>query len=79
MQVTLWAVVGFVTADASTVQVLKVRLNLQHSGTYLGMVQCARSVYRNESLASFYRGFGPSLLCMIPYAGVECAVHQVSA
>ncbi|KAK7944876.1 hypothetical protein WMY93_000604 [Mugilogobius chulae] len=24
-------------------------------------------------------GFKPSLLCMIPYAGVECAVHQVRA
>ncbi|CAB1413452.1 unnamed protein product [Pleuronectes platessa] len=29
-----------------------------------------------ERLSSFYRGFKPSILCMIPYAGVECAVHQ---
>ncbi|XP_071780475.2 solute carrier family 25 member 24, like [Centroberyx gerrardi] len=57
-------------------EVLKVRLNLQQAGTYNGVVECARSVYRNESLASFYRGFKPSILCMIPYAGVECAVHQ---
>ncbi|KAG7264041.1 hypothetical protein CRUP_028743 [Coryphaenoides rupestris] len=49
---------------------------LEHSGTYKGMVEGARSIYRNESLSSFYRGFKPSLLCMIPYAGVECAVHQ---
>lgn len=28
-------------------------------------------------MSSFYRGFQPSILCMIPYAGVECAVHQV--
>lgn len=58
-------------------QVLKVRLNLQQAGTYHGVVACARSIYRNESLSSFYRGFKPSVLCMIPYAGVECAVHQV--
>ncbi|KAM4605221.1 solute carrier family 25 member 24, like [Polymixia lowei] len=57
-------------------EVLKVRLNLQLAGTYNGVVECARSIYRNESLASFYRGFKPSILCMIPYAGVECAVHQ---
>ncbi|XP_070295661.1 solute carrier family 25 member 24, like [Salvelinus sp. IW2-2015] len=57
-------------------EVLKVRLNLW-AGTYSGVVQCARSIYRNESAASFYRGFRPSILCMIPYAGVECAVHQV--
>ncbi|KAF3857957.1 hypothetical protein F7725_011158 [Dissostichus mawsoni] len=57
-------------------EVLKVRLNLQQAGTYHGVVACARSIYRNESLSSFYRGFKPSVLCMIPYAGVECAVHQ---
>uniref|UniRef100_A0A668AQ12 Solute carrier family 25 member 24, like n=1 Tax=Myripristis murdjan TaxID=586833 RepID=A0A668AQ12_9TELE len=57
-------------------EVLKVRLNLQQAGSYNGVMECARSIYRNESLASFYRGFKPSILCMIPYAGVECAVHQ---
>ncbi|XP_034559608.1 solute carrier family 25 member 24, like isoform X2 [Notolabrus celidotus] len=57
-------------------QVLKVRLNLQQAGTYNGVVACARSIYRHESISSFYRGFKPSILCMIPYAGVECAVHQ---
>ncbi|XP_072220133.1 solute carrier family 25 member 24, like isoform X3 [Leuresthes tenuis] len=57
-------------------EVLKVRLNLQQAGTYRGVAACARSIYRQESLSSFYRGFKPSILCMIPYAGVECAVHQ---
>lgn len=58
-------------------QVLKVRLNLQQVGTYHGVVACATSIYRHESMSSFYKGFKPSILCMIPYAGVECAVHQV--
>lgn len=58
-------------------QVLKVRLNLLQVDTYHGVVACARSIYRHESMSSFYRGFKPSILCMIPYAGVECAVHQV--
>ncbi|XP_023190807.1 calcium-binding mitochondrial carrier protein SCaMC-1-A-like isoform X1 [Xiphophorus maculatus] len=57
-------------------EVLKVRLNLQQTGTYHGVVACARSIYKHESMSSFYRGFRPSILCMIPYAGVECAVHQ---
>ncbi|KAF6736171.1 Calcium-binding mitochondrial carrier protein SCaMC-1-B [Oryzias melastigma] len=57
-------------------EVLKVRLNLQQAGTYHGVVACAQTIYRQESLSSFYRGFKPSILCMIPYAGVECAVHQ---
>lgn len=59
------------------IQVLKVRLNLQQAATYNGVVAGARSIYRQEPLSSFYRGFKPSILCMIPYAGVECAVHQV--
>lgn len=58
-------------------QVLKVRLNLQTAGTYNGVLGCAKLIYQNESVAAFYRGFKPSILCMIPYAGVECAVHQV--
>uniref|UniRef100_A0A673BMV8 Solute carrier family 25 member 24, like n=1 Tax=Sphaeramia orbicularis TaxID=375764 RepID=A0A673BMV8_9TELE len=57
-------------------EVLKVRLNLQRIGTYHGVMACAQTIYRNESLSSIYRGFKPSILCMIPYAGVECAVHQ---
>uniref|UniRef100_A0A3P9PX46 Solute carrier family 25 member 24, like n=1 Tax=Poecilia reticulata TaxID=8081 RepID=A0A3P9PX46_POERE len=57
-------------------EVLKVRLNLQQAGTYHGVVASARSIYKHESMSSFYRGFRPSILCMIPYAGVECAVHQ---
>ncbi|XP_051555644.1 calcium-binding mitochondrial carrier protein SCaMC-3-like isoform X1 [Myxocyprinus asiaticus] len=57
-------------------EVLKVRLNLQPAGTYIGVLGCAKLIYHNESVAAFYRGFKPSILCMIPYAGVECAVHQ---
>uniref|UniRef100_H2LES1 Solute carrier family 25 member 24, like n=1 Tax=Oryzias latipes TaxID=8090 RepID=H2LES1_ORYLA len=51
------------------IYVLKVRLNLQQAGTYHGVVACAQEIYKQESLSSFYRGFKPSILCMIPYAG----------
>ncbi|MED6282531.1 hypothetical protein CHARACLAT_033072, partial [Characodon lateralis] len=56
--------------------VLKVTLNLQQADTYHGFVACTRSIYKHESMSSFYKGFRPSILCKIPYAGVECAVHQ---
>uniref|UniRef100_A0A3Q1J2K6 EF-hand domain-containing protein n=1 Tax=Anabas testudineus TaxID=64144 RepID=A0A3Q1J2K6_ANATE len=73
----LGCVSGAVTHAAFyPLEVLKVRLNLQQAGKYNGVIACARSIYRQESLFSFYRGFQPSILCMIPYAGVECAVHQ---
>lgn len=73
-----WKFILVISPLFSHLQVLKVRLNLQQAGTYNGVVACARSIYRHESMLSFYRGFKPSILCMIPYAGVECAVHQVS-
>ncbi|XP_048845236.1 solute carrier family 25 member 24, like [Brienomyrus brachyistius] len=57
-------------------EVLKVRLNLQPVGTSAGVLGCARALYHSERLSAFYRGFRPSVMCMIPYAGVECAVHQ---
>uniref|UniRef100_A0A8C4RZP7 Solute carrier family 25 member 24, like n=1 Tax=Erpetoichthys calabaricus TaxID=27687 RepID=A0A8C4RZP7_ERPCA len=53
------------------VEVLKVRLNLQESGTYTGLTGCIKSVFKNESWRSFYRGFRPSIMCMVPYAGME--------
>ncbi|XP_039591992.1 solute carrier family 25 member 24, like [Polypterus senegalus] len=58
------------------VEVLKVRLNLQESGTYTGLTGCIKSVYKNESWRSFYRGFKPSIMCMVPYAGMECAINE---
>ncbi|KAK7944872.1 hypothetical protein WMY93_000600 [Mugilogobius chulae] len=74
---TLGCVSGAVAHAAFyPLEVLKVRLNLLQAGTYSGVVAYARSIYTHESVSSFYRGFKPSLLCMIPYAGVECAVHQ---
>ncbi|XP_035278620.1 solute carrier family 25 member 24, like [Anguilla anguilla] len=57
-------------------EVLKVRLNLMQRDAYGGVLRCAQSIYQNESVLAFYRGFKPSILCMVPYAGVECAVHQ---
>ncbi|XP_026854119.2 solute carrier family 25 member 24, like isoform X2 [Electrophorus electricus] len=57
-------------------EVLKVRLNLQQAGAPHGLLGCALSICHSESPWAFYRGFKPSIMCMIPYAGVECAVHQ---
>ncbi|KAK6484612.1 calcium-binding mitochondrial carrier protein SCaMC-1-B-like isoform X1 [Huso huso] len=57
-------------------EILKVRLNLQAASVYTGIIGCAKSMYQKESIHAFYRGFKPSILCMIPYAGTECAVFE---
>ncbi|MGH0185303.1 UNVERIFIED_CONTAM: hypothetical protein FKN15_017514 [Acipenser sinensis] len=60
-------------------EILKVRLNLQTASVYTGIIGCAKSMYQKESIHAFYRGFKPSILCMIPYAGTECAVFEIAA
>lgn len=60
-------------------QVLKTRLALRKTGQYNGIVDCAVKVARNEGLRSFYRGYLPNILGVIPYAGVDLAVYEVSA
>ena len=35
-------------------------------------------IYRHEGAAVFYRGYIPNLLGIIPYAGIDLAVYEVS-
>lgn len=35
-------------------------------------------IYRNEGVRSFYKGYIPNLLGIIPYAGIDLAIYEVS-
>ena len=59
-------------------QVLKTRLAIRKTGQYKGILDCAMKVYRNEGLKCFYRGYIPNVLGIIPYAGIDLAVYEVS-
>lgn len=43
---------------------------------YSGVLQCFREIYREGGLRRLYRGLGPSLLGIIPYAGIDLAVFE---
>lgn len=43
---------------------------------YTGVLQCFREIYREGGLKRLYRGVGPSLLGIIPYAGIDLAVFE---
>lgn len=58
-------------------QVLKTRLAIRKTGQYTGLVNAAAVIYQKEGLRSFYRGLFPSLLGIIPYAGIDLAVYEV--
>ncbi|XP_077504356.1 calcium-binding mitochondrial carrier protein SCaMC-2-like isoform X4 [Amblyomma americanum] len=57
-------------------EVLKTRLALRKTGQYKGIVDAAYQIYRNEGLRSFYKGYLPNLLGIIPYAGIDLAIYE---
>lgn len=59
-------------------QVLKTRLALRTTGQYSGISDCAQQIFRREGLGAFYKGYVPNMLGIIPYAGIDLAVYEVS-
>lgn len=57
-------------------EVLKTRLVLSRTGDHRGICHCAHKILRTEGFKSFYRGYLPNLLGIIPYAGVDLAVYE---
>nr|CAD7406548.1 unnamed protein product [Timema poppensis] len=57
-------------------EVMKTRLALRKTGQYKSIVDAAKSMYGKGGLQSFYRGYVPNLLGIIPYAGIDLAVYE---
>jgi solute carrier family 25 phosphate transporter 23/24/25/41 len=57
-------------------EVLKTRLALRKTGQYNGIVDAAKKILAKEGLRSFYRGYIPNMLGIIPYAGIDLAVYE---
>ncbi|XP_026464206.1 calcium-binding mitochondrial carrier protein SCaMC-2-A-like isoform X1 [Ctenocephalides felis] len=57
-------------------EVLKTRLALRTTGQYAGIVDAAKKIFAREGLKSFYRGYVPNMLGIIPYAGIDLAVYE---
>lgn len=58
-------------------QVLKTRLALRKTGEYRSIVDAAKRIFCNEGLKSFYRGYIPNMIGIIPYAGIDLACYEV--
>ena len=58
-------------------EVLKTRLALRKTGQYKGIGDCATKIYNHEGVRSFYRGYVPNLIGIIPYAGIDLCVYEV--
>ncbi|XP_076057886.1 calcium-binding mitochondrial carrier protein SCaMC-2-B-like isoform X3 [Oratosquilla oratoria] len=57
-------------------EVLKTRLALRKTGQYKSIADAALKIYKTEGVKSFYRGYLPNLLGIIPYAGIDLAVYE---
>ncbi|XP_044766770.1 calcium-binding mitochondrial carrier protein SCaMC-2-B isoform X3 [Coccinella septempunctata] len=57
-------------------EVLKTRLALRKTGQYKSIADAAFKIYTNEGPKSFYRGYIPNILGIIPYAGIDLAVYE---
>lgn len=57
-------------------EVLKTRLALRTTGQYAGILDAAKKIYLHEGVKSFYRGYIPNMLGIIPYAGIDLAVYE---
>lgn len=67
---------GFSQTVIYPLEVLKTRLALRKTGQYKGILDAALKIYANEGIRSFYRGYVPNILGIVPYAGIDLAVYE---
>ncbi|KAL3155458.1 hypothetical protein ABBQ38_011014 [Trebouxia sp. C0009 RCD-2024] len=58
-------------------ELVRTRLAVSSQGQYKGMADCIRNVLKYEGFRAFYRGLTPSLLGIIPFAGVDIAAFEI--
>lgn len=57
---------------------MKTRLAVSKTGQYSGIFDCAKKTLKHEGIGAFYKGYIPNLLGIIPYAGIDLTVYEVS-
>jgi len=58
-------------------ELVRTRLAVCPVGTYAGMSHCFSKIVAHEGYRAFYRGLLPSLLGILPYAGVDIAAFEI--
>lgn len=57
-------------------ELIRTRLAICPKGTYRGIADAAARAFRSEGPRAFYRGLCPSLIGILPYAGVDIAAFE---
>ncbi|XP_074118948.1 mitochondrial adenyl nucleotide antiporter SLC25A24-like [Sminthopsis crassicaudata] len=58
-------------------EVIKTRMALGKTRQYSGILNCAIKIMKNEPLGTFYKGYIPNFLSILPYAGVDLSVYEI--
>lgn len=58
-------------------ELVKTRLAVCPCNTYSGIVDCIRKVAKQEGVKAFYRGMVPSMMGILPYAGVDITTFEL--
>ena len=56
-------------------EVAKTRLAVSPNGSYSGLIDCLMKTSKLEGPSALFRGLAPSLLGIVPYAGVDMSVY----
>uniref|UniRef100_H2ZCF9 EF-hand domain-containing protein n=1 Tax=Ciona savignyi TaxID=51511 RepID=H2ZCF9_CIOSA len=59
-------------------EVIKTRLALRRTGQYSGIFDCAYKLLVNEGPKAFFKGYVPNCIGIIPYAGIDLCIYEVS-
>lgn len=51
---------------------------IRKTGQYKGIFDCAKNILETNGIKGFYRGYIPNVLGIIPYAGIDLAIYEVS-
>ena len=57
---------------------MKTRLVIRKTDEFNGIFDCIRKLYLKEGYKCFFKGYVPNLMGIIPYAGIELCVYEVS-
>ncbi|KAG8178511.1 hypothetical protein JTE90_005405 [Oedothorax gibbosus] len=57
-------------------EVLKTRLALRTTGQYASIWDASVKIYKTEGIRSFYKGYVPNLIGIIPYAGIDLGIYE---
>ncbi|XP_062046099.1 mitochondrial adenyl nucleotide antiporter SLC25A24-like [Lepus europaeus] len=58
-------------------EVLKTRLAVATTGEYSGITDCGKKLLKQGGVRTFFKGYLPNMLGIVPYAGLDLAVYEL--